>query len=111
MGPDTPEGERNALARLLEVSESLVADFTADVDGVLGPVLREVLAESGVLLTAVVESFGWDGEQFTRQVDVRALCSRLKALLFDGLEQKGRGSYATVYKVGRLVGARPQGLD
>lgn len=100
MSRESSEGERSALERLLETSSKLVGSFTADVDSELRPVVAEVLAESGLLLTEVIESFGWNGEQFTRPVDVQKFISRLKALVYDGLEEMGRGTFANVYKVG-----------
>lgn len=92
-------GERIALQRLLQASNRLVGDFSADVDLELRPVVAEVLAEGGLLLTEVIESFGWNGVQFTRPVDVQKLISRLKALVYDGLEPMGRGTFASVYRV------------
>lgn len=99
MTRESSEGERNALQRLLEASTKLVGSFSADVNADLRPIVAEVLAESGLLLTEVVESFGWDGVQFTRPVDVQKLISRLKALVYDCLELVGRGTFADVYRV------------
>ena len=99
MSRESTDGERNALQRLLEAAQKLVGNFTADVDLELRPVVAEVLAESGLLLTEVIESFGWNGANFTRPVDVQKLISRLKALVYDGLEPMGRGTFASVYKV------------
>ena len=65
----------------------------------LSPVVTDVLAEGGLLLTEVLQSFGWNGVQFVRKVDVQQLISRLKALVYDGLEPMGRGTFASVYKV------------
>ena len=103
MNAKAPEGECSALHRLLDAAERLSANFMADPDAVLGPIVAEVLPESGILLTEVVESFGWDGQRFTRPVSCQALICRLKALMYDGLELKGRGAYATVYKASILT--------
>lgn len=103
MSRASSEGERSALQRLLEASSKLVGSFSVDVDAELRPVVSEVLAESGLLLTEVIESFGWNGVQFTRPVDVQKLISRLKALVYDGLEPMGRGTFASVYKVCTLA--------
>jgi len=99
MSQESPEGEKNALERLLRCTSELVGNFSADVNAELAPVVAEVLIESGILLREVFSSFGWDGQHFTRQVNIQALICRLKALVYDGLELKGRGSYASVYKV------------
>ncbi len=99
MTRESSEGERRALQRLLDASSKLVGSFSADVDAELRPIVAEVLAESGLLLTEVIESFGWNGVHFTRPVDVQKLISRLKALVYDGLEPMGRGTFASVYKV------------
>lgn len=99
MSQESSEGEKNALERLLHATAQLVGNFSADVNAELAPVVSEVLTESGILLTEVFESFGWDGARFTRQINIQALICRLKALVYDGLELKGRGSYASVYKV------------
>ena len=97
MSLESPEG--NSLQRLLRASSELIGDFSADVNVELAPVVSEVLPQSGLLLTEVLNSFGWDGQRFTRQVNIQALICRLKALVYDALELKGRGSYASVYKV------------
>ena len=99
MTRESSEGERSALQRLLEASSKLVGSFSADVDAELRPIVADVLAESGLLLTEVIESFGWNGVQFTRPVDVQKFISRLKALVYDCLQLMGRGAYASVFKV------------
>lgn len=96
---EPPVGGRSALHRLWTVAESLKADFTADTGAALSPVVVEALSEGDILLTEMVVSFGWDGQRFARPVNCQAFISRLKALMYDGLELKGEGSYATVYKV------------
>lgn len=98
MSSEAPERECRALRRLLSAAEGLKADFAADFDAALGPIVAEVLPDSGILLTEVVESFGWDGQRFTLPVSCQAFICRLKALMYDGLELKGRGAFATVYK-------------
>lgn len=99
MSRESTEGERNALQRLLAATERLTGDFSADANSLLRPLVSEVLAESGLFLTEVIESFGWNGEMFTMPINVEALLSRLKALVYDGLEPMGRGTFASVYKV------------
>ncbi|KAK9828503.1 hypothetical protein WJX72_000424 [[Myrmecia] bisecta] len=100
-------GSTEALSLLLRTVEALITDFSTDVNVVLAPLATAALRETtdDIWLSEVLESFGWQGTCFTRPVDVRCLCSRLKALMFDGLQEKGKGSYAVVYKArDRLTG-------
>ena len=53
-------------------------------------------------LLDVVQHFGWHGAGFSRPVDARAISCRLRTFLFDGLQRKGRGAFAVVYKVRAL---------
>ena len=97
---------QEAICALLRKLEELNCDFSLDAATALAPLtvdcINEAVGDRGWLL-GVFESFGWDGQRYLRPIDVLAFGSRLKALMFDGLQQKGQGSYATVYKV-RLVG-------
>ena len=95
------------LAKLLSVLEESLADFSLDINRVIVPLLEAALRESpdDYWLREEARAFGWNGRQFVQQIDLGAFCSRLKALTFDGLQEKGKGSYATVYKaVDRLSG-------
>jgi hypothetical protein len=91
-----------ALLKLLRKVDSLLADFSSDVNEVLAPVVVEALQETerDVPLPGVLEQCGWENGRFTQSPDMRSLSSRLKALMFHGLQEKGKGSYAVVYKVG-----------
>lgn len=83
----TPSHQNRALSRLLNVVDSLVTDFSSDIDAVLRPVVKDALQEAGddePVLLEVLRSFGWQEGRFTTHVDVRALSSRLKALMYDG---------------------------
>ena len=96
-----PAAQR-VIRALLQKLEELSCDFSCDTAATLAPLVADCISEAprdGAWLLSVFESFGWDGYRFTRSVDVRAFENRLKALMFDGLQQKGQGSYATVYKV------------
>lgn len=95
--------QQEAIRALLNNLEELSCDFSRDAGVTLAPLVAACISEPAARdagwLIDVFESFGWDGNTFTRPVDVRAFASRVKALMFDGLQQKGQGSYATVYKV------------
>ena len=101
---DEQPAAQEAIRALLHKLEELSCDFSRDTSTTLAPYvlscLRSAPGDGGWLLR-VFETFGWDGRCFARPVEVLALGSRLKALMFDGLQQKGQGSYATVYKVRR----------
>ncbi len=81
-----------ALTRLIRAATSLTLDYTADVNVVLARYVRDALAEAQLQqdswLAAVLKSYGWqDASGFVAgSVDVRSLVSRLKALLFEGLQ-------------------------
>ncbi len=95
------------LAKLLGVLEDSLADFSLDINRVVAPLLEAALRESpeDYWLREEARAFSWNGSQFLQQIDVGAFCSRLKALTFDSLQEKGKGSYATVYKaIDRLSG-------
>ena len=70
MSLESPEG--NSLQRLLRASSELIGDFSADINVELAPIVSEVLPESGLLLNEVLNSFSWDGQRFTRQVNMQA---------------------------------------
>ena len=86
------------LAKLLAVLEDSLADFSLDINRVIAPLLDAALRESpdDYWLREEARAFSWNGTCFSQQIDVGAFCSRLKALTFDGLQEKGKGSYATV---------------
>ena len=89
----TPSHQNRALSTLLNVVDSLVTDFSSDIDAVLRPVVADALQEAGndePVLLEVLRSFGWHEGQFKTHVDVRALSSRLKALMYDGYVPGGR---------------------
>ena len=95
------------LARLLTVLDDSLADFSLDINRVIAPLLDAALRESpdDALLREEARAFSWNGTRFLQQIDVGAFSSRLKALTFDSLQEKGKGSYATVYRaVCRLSG-------
>ena len=95
------------LAKLLKALEDSLADFALDLNREIAPLLDAALRESpdDYWLREEARAFTWNGSRFLQQIDVGAFCSRLKALTFDGLQEKGKGSYATVYKaVDRLSG-------
>lgn len=98
----SPNKRCRALVNLLSAVDRLLTDFSSDINKVLAPIVEEALQESegDVALPAVLHAFGWENGRFARSVDIRALSSRLKALMFHGLQEKGKGSYAVVYKVG-----------
>lgn len=102
-----------ALLKLLRKVDSLLTDFSSDVNEVLAPAVAEALLETerDVPLPAVLEQCGWKDGRFTESPDMRALSSRLKALMFHGLQEKGKGSYAVVYKVGWRPGFNHQMLS
>lgn len=100
-GQASPEKRCRALVNLLSAVDSLLTDFSCNINEILAPVVEQALRESEgeVALPAVLHAFGWENDHFVRPVDIRALSSRLKALMFHGLQEKGKGSYAVVYKV------------
>lgn len=100
-GQASPEKRCRALVNLLGAVDGLLTDFSVNINEVLAPVVDKALRESEgeVALPAVLDAFGWENGHFVRPVDIRALSSRLKALMFHGLQEKGKGSYAVVYKV------------
>lgn len=90
-----------AIRGLLQQLQHLGCDFSRDAGAALAPYAEKCVheaGESGAFLDQVLRSFGWNGQRFTAPIDVVAFSSRLKALMFDGLQHKGQGSYATVYK-------------
>ena len=102
MAPSKP-----CLARLLTVLDDSLADFSLDINRDIAPLLDAALRESpdDALLREEARAFSWNGSRFLQQIDIGAFSSRLKALTFDGLQEKGKGSYATVYRaVDRLSG-------
>ena len=105
-----PSKRCKALVNLLRTVEGLLTDFSSDINQVLAPIVEHALQESegDVALPAVLHSFGWENGRFTQPVDIRALSSRLKALMFHGLQEKGKGSYAVVYKVGLAASRSPK---
>ncbi|BDA48672.1 Cyclin-dependent kinase A-1 [Coccomyxa sp. Obi] len=106
-GQASPEKRCRALVNLLSAVDGLLTDFSSNINEVLAPVVDQALRESEgeVALPAVLQAFGWENGHFVRPVDIRALSSRLKALMFHGLQEKGKGSYAVVYKArDRLTG-------
>ena len=82
----TPAQQNRALSQLLSAVDSLITDFSADIDAVLRPVIEDALEESGrnQWLGEVLRSFGWQDGGFTGPVDVRTLSSRLRALVYEG---------------------------
>lgn len=93
-------GQDSALASLLAATEALTTNFSVSINESLGQLVTDALAASTEpWLGELLASFGWEGACFTRAVDVRELSSRLKALTLEGLQEKGRGAYAVVYKV------------
>ena len=88
------------MASLLAATEALTTNFSASVNESLANLVDDALAASDEpWLAELLASFGWEGGRFNRPVDVRELGSRLKALTLEGLQEKGRGAYAVVYKV------------
>ena len=93
-------GQDSALASLLSATEGLTTNFSVSINESLGQLVTDALTVSTEpWLGELLASFGWEGGCFTRAVDVRELSSRLKALTLEGLQEKGRGAYAVVYKV------------
>lgn len=102
---------RHSIRTLLKRLEELSSDFSQDLDTALVPFVESCLkdgAAEGPWLLGVCESFGWDGQRFTRPLDLRVFASRLKALMYDSLQQKGQGSFAVVYKVCLLPRSLPE---
>ena len=95
-----------ALPALLAVLDTLMSSLAEDAASVLQPHVVQCLSETRDTrwLVNVFQHFGWDGACFTRPVDARSLSCRLRTFLFDGLQKKGRGAFAVVYKVGTVLG-------
>ena len=94
-----------ALPALLAVLDALMSSLAEDAANVLQPHVVQCLSETrdARWLVDVFQHFGWDGACFTRPVDARSLSCRLRTFLFDGLQKKGRGAFAVVYKVGTVL--------
>lgn len=90
-----------ALPALLSLLERLMSSLAEDAASVLQPHVAQCLSEASNApwLLDVFQHFGWDGSSFTRPVSARSLSCRLRTFLFDGLQKKGRGAFAVVYKV------------
>lgn len=93
-----------SIMTVIEAVDRLIGNFLSDPAAALTPVIIGC-QPLGRQLDGAVRDFGWDGASFARAPDLRALSSRLRAMLYSGLEQKGQGSFSLVYKVrrGRLA--------
>ena len=87
--------------KLIQAIDQLIGNFLSDPAAALKPVICQLQAEAGFspVLRGALQEFGWQGSSFTRGIDLRALSSRLRAMLYSGLEQKGQGSFSIVFKV------------
>ena len=102
-----------ALPALLSLLDSMMCSLAEDAGAVLQPHVALCLAEArnARWLLEVFQHFGWDGARFMRPVNARSLSCRLRTFLFDGLQRKGRGAFAVVYKVrADLVSPEPAGV-
>ena len=89
------------IMRLIQAIDQLIGNFLSDPAAALKPVISQLQAEAGFspVLRGALQEFGWQGSCFTSGIDLRALSSRLRAMLYSGLEQKGQGSFSVVFKV------------
>ena len=84
---------------LVHATDQLLGNFLEDSSTALQAAISRLEPLPPVVENALRE-FGWQqGSGFTNAVDLRALSSRLRAMLYSGLEQKGQGSFSTVYRV------------
>lgn len=91
----------SALSILLNRVEGQIGStFSLGNGSELEPLVAAALLENNwnEKLVEAVQDSGWDGTRFIQPVDVRGLFCRLKALMFENIEELGRGSYSTVYK-------------
>ena len=86
---------------LIQATEQLIGNFLSDPGAALKPVILQLQAEASFtpVLQSALQEFGWQGTSFSSAIDLRALSSRLRAMLYSGLEQKGQGSFSIVFKV------------
>ena len=89
-----------SIMTVIEAVDRLIGNFLSDPATALKPVIIGC-QPLGRQLDVALREFGWDGASFARAPDLRALSSRLRAMLYSGLEQKGQGSFSLVYKVRR----------
>ena len=89
-----------SIVTVIEAVDRLIGNFLSDPAAALKPVIIGC-QPLGRQLDGALREFGWDGASFARAPDLRALSSRLRAMLYSGLEQKGQGSFSLVYKVRR----------
>ena len=89
-----------SILTVIEAVDRLIGNFLSDPAAALTPVIIGC-QPLGRQLDGALRDFGWDGASFARAPDLRALSSRLRAMLYSGLEQKGQGSFSLVYKVRR----------
>ena len=89
-----------SIMTVIEAVDRLIGNFLSDPAAALKPVIIGC-QPLGRQLDGALRDFGWDGASFARPPDLRALSSRLRAMLYSGLEQKGQGSFSLVYKVGQ----------
>ena len=89
------------IMKLIQAIDQLIGNFLSDPAAALRPVISQLQAEAGFspVLRGALQEFGWQGSCFSRGIDLRALSSRLRAMLYSGLEQKGQGSFSVVFKV------------
>ena len=89
------------IMKLIQAIDQLIGNFLSDPAAALKPVISQLQAEAGFspVLRGALQEFGWQGSCFSRGIDLRALSSRLRAMLYSGLEQKGQGSFSVVFKV------------
>ena len=89
------------IMKLIQAIDQLIGNFLSDPAAALKPVISQLQAEAGFspVLRGALQEFGWQGSCFGGGIDLRALSSRLRAMLYSGLEQKGQGSFSVVFKV------------
>ncbi len=84
---------------LVHATDELFGNFLEDSSAALQNAISRLEPLPPAVEKALRE-FGWQqGSGFNSAVDLRALSSRLRAMLYSGLEQKGQGSFSTVYRV------------
>ncbi|CAK0738795.1 hypothetical protein CVIRNUC_001094 [Coccomyxa viridis] len=91
-----------SIVTVIEAVDRLIGNFLSDPAAALKPVIIGC-QPLGRQLDGALREFGWDGASFARAPDLRALSSRLRAMLYSGLEQKGQGSFSLVYKARHRV--------
>lgn len=86
------------IVALIEAVDQLIGNFLSDPVAAL-----QLLVSQLSPLPTVVENALRDAGYGSSAIDLRALSSRLRAMLYSTLEQKGQGSFSTVFRVSILL--------